>query len=176
MIPQTSQNMDEFNELLEIYVRFQPVTVLEIGTHHGGTLYHWLKNAVPGTIVGSIDNQGIVSEAQASEWAAESVTARCWRGDSASIEAITWARDNIAPIEWLFIDGGHMYNEVEADWNNYSPLVERGGIICFHDILPHPYSQVNELWNNLKQFYETQEIIKPHEEWKIGPGIGIIYK
>ena len=35
----------EFEVLLELYRRETPAAVLEIGTYHGGTLFHWLRNA-----------------------------------------------------------------------------------------------------------------------------------
>ncbi len=37
------------------------------------------------------------------------------------------------PIDFLFIDGDHEYNQVRRDLLNYSPLVKRFGIIAGHD-------------------------------------------
>lgn len=37
-------------------------------------------------------------------------------------------------IDFLFIDGCHDYDEVRSDWDNYSPLVRKGGMIVFHDV------------------------------------------
>lgn len=176
MIPPTSQNLNEFGELLKIYMILQPKYTLEIGTHEGGTLYYWLQNAVPGSVVGSIDNQGIISESQAKVWAAPRVKALCYRGDSTEQQAIDWARNNIGTLDWLFIDGGHDYDTVKSDWENYSPLVRRGGTVAFHDILPHPACEVDKLWSEIKENYAgVQEIIEPHTEWGFGPGIGIVY-
>lgn len=37
------------------------------------------------------------------------------------------------PIEFLWIDGDHRYNEVKKDFDLWSPFVVDGGIIAFHD-------------------------------------------
>jgi predicted O-methyltransferase YrrM len=36
-------------------------------------------------------------------------------------------------VQVLFIDGDHRYEAVLTDWLLYAPLVEKGGIIAFHD-------------------------------------------
>ena len=41
----------EFEVLLELYRRETPERVLEIGTYHGGTLFHWLRNMLCRSIV-----------------------------------------------------------------------------------------------------------------------------
>jgi predicted O-methyltransferase YrrM len=181
-LPPTSQNPKEFAKLLKIYDERKPKNVLEIGTHEGGTLYYWLNNATPGTTVGSIDIQGIIKTDKMKEWAADRVTGICLQGNSEDLNSINWAKKYIGNLDWLFIDGGHSYKEVRADYENYGEMVKRGGIIAFHDILPQPpYKdepvEVNIFWNELKKInLKMEEIIEDHDEWIIGPGIGIIYK
>jgi len=44
----------------------------------------------------------------------------------------------------------------------YSPLVKRGGIIGFHDIVHCPFvpdCQVEKFWKEIKQKYKTKEVI-----------------
>ena len=41
-------------------------------------------------------------------------------------------------LDFLFIDGDHSYEGVKTDFELYSPLVKKGGIISFHDIAKHP--------------------------------------
>lgn len=50
-------------------------------------------------------------------------------------------------LDFLFIDGGHEYKDVKADYENYAPLVKPGGIIAFHDV-------GNELFPGIGQFLE----------------------
>lgn len=179
MIPPTSQNPREFAELLEIYVTEMPIRTLEIGSHEGGTLYYWLKYAPPGAIVGSIDVQRINSD-QYDSWKGDpSVKCIYLTDKSQELSSADWAIENLAPLDWLFIDGGHSYQEVEADFNMYGPLVREEGVIAFHDILSYfPYnSEVSEFWDDIKLKYDYDEIIHPppHNEWERGPGIGLIY-
>ena len=59
----------------------------------------------------------------------------------------------------------------------YGPLVNSGGMIVFHDIVPHPpaaNTYVEPLWNEIKKDYQYEEIIvAPEEPWA---GIGVLYK
>jgi hypothetical protein len=36
-------------------------------------------------------------------------------------------------IDWVYIDAGHLFKEVESDYNAWFPKVRKGGIISFHD-------------------------------------------
>jgi predicted O-methyltransferase YrrM len=39
-------------------------------------------------------------------------------------------------VDFVFIDGDHSYQSVQADWEAWSPLVAPGGIIALHDSQP----------------------------------------
>jgi predicted O-methyltransferase YrrM len=45
--------------------------------------------------------------------------------------AATWPKAQA--VDFLFIDAGHSYKDVSADWGNWSPFVRKGGLIAFHD-------------------------------------------
>ncbi|MCA8978004.1 MAG: class I SAM-dependent methyltransferase [Planctomycetes bacterium] len=56
------------------------------------------------------------------------------------VTGCSWDGDTVArvaafpePVDLLFIDGGHRFDEVKADWLAYKHLVRPGGIIAFHD-------------------------------------------
>ncbi|MEO0196406.1 MAG: class I SAM-dependent methyltransferase [candidate division WOR-3 bacterium] len=38
-------------------------------------------------------------------------------------------------LDFLFIEGNHSYEGVKMDFEMYFPLVRKGGIIAFHDIV-----------------------------------------
>lgn len=40
-----------------------------------------------------------------------------------------------APFDMLFIDAGHLYDDVRADYHDYAPMVRPGGLIAFHDAM-----------------------------------------
>ena len=79
-------------------------------------------------------------------------------------------------LDFLFIDGDHTYEGVKKDFEMYSPLVKKGGLVAFHDICIHPpalKSDVYSYWNEIKLTHDYEEIIAdPHQGWA---GIGLIY-
>jgi predicted O-methyltransferase YrrM len=81
-----------------------------------------------------------------------------------------------SPIDFLFIDGDHTYEGVKRDFELYSPLVKKGGIIAFHDIAVHPEKLkcfVNVFWDELKKDYKYQEFIEDKNQgWG---GIGVLF-
>jgi hypothetical protein len=65
--------------------------------------------------------------------------------DTHDVRAVALA-ESYAPYDLLFIDAGHSYNDVRADYATYARLVRPGGIIAFHDALPrsaYPEVQVH---------------------------------
>ncbi len=38
------------------------------------------------------------------------------------------------PLDLLLIDGDHSYEGAKADWQRWSPLVARDGVVAFHDM------------------------------------------
>ena len=169
----------EFAPLLELYVSRKPKRVLEIGTYHGGTLYHWLANAVPGAKIVSVDSYlvGVDNRDLYPAWTPKGVELEVIKGDSSRKHVITTVRQS-APFDWIFIDAGHFYAEVAADWHNYKGMCARGGVVIFHDILPPsrswPIIEVAWLWKELKrEGLRTEEIVHDRDaEWG---GLGIVY-
>lgn len=42
------------------------------------------------------------------------------------------------PIDWVYIDALHDYENVTADLNAWAPLIKSGGALCGHDYIQHP--------------------------------------
>ncbi len=78
-------------------------------------------------------------------------------------------------LDFLFIDGDHTYEGVKKDFEMYSPLVRKGGIIAFHDIInKDPLRkdiEVPKFWSVLKNRYRINEIIFD----KFNYGIGLLF-
>jgi cephalosporin hydroxylase len=53
-------------------------------------------------------------------------------GLSQSQEIIDKVKEFMPYLNGLFIDGGHSYEEVKADYENYRPLIKKG-VVVFHD-------------------------------------------
>ncbi|MCX7619522.1 MAG: class I SAM-dependent methyltransferase [Acidimicrobiales bacterium] len=51
-------------------------------------------------------------------------------------ESATVARYWRCPLALLFIDGGHGEEPAHRDYENWTPWVERGGLLLIHDVFP----------------------------------------
>jgi predicted O-methyltransferase YrrM len=83
-------------------------------------------------------------------------------------------------LDFLFIDGDHTYEGVKGDFEMYGPLVQKGGLIAFHDICQSRGTvlansgAVFKFWKEIRKMYPSEEIINgPSQD---GYGIGIIYR
>lgn len=173
----------EFTRCLDLFRARAPESVLEVGTYHGGTLYHWLQNieTAPGFTarVVSVDSYavGVDNRHLYEDWTPDGVELITLVGDSRNPEIRSAALQH-GPYDWVFIDAGHFFHEVKSDWETFSLMVAPGGVCLLHDILPpskeHPEIEVNRLWRALQlQGHVTQEIVAdPHASWG---GIGVVY-
>ncbi len=169
----------EFSSLLDLYKQRRPKRVLEVGTYHGGTLYHWLKNAAKNATVVSVDSYaaGVDNRSLYTEWTPPGVTLRVLCGDShdPQIGLDAWLS---GPFDWIFIDASHYYKDVLRDWDIYRQMAAPDGVLVLHDIEPqteiYPEIQVNQLWREIqREGYVTQELIAAGDI--PGCGIGIVY-
>jgi cephalosporin hydroxylase len=143
---ETAQTPFELEQLLLIFNDLNPDRVLEIGTWHGGTLWHWLQGSR--TVVAIDDTMYEASEWQ--QWAADAGSVlHLIQGYSHHPNVIARAEE-LGPYQFLFIDADHTYEAVRADWDNYEPMVEDGGIVVFHDFQPRQDYGVSVLWEQIK--------------------------
>lgn len=169
------QHKWELDRVLDLYRARKPKKVLEIGTYHGGTLYHWLQNATPGTHVVSVDSYqaGVDNRRLYDAWIPEGVKLTAIEGDSHNPDVVN-AAERYAPYDWVFIDADHLFKAVLKDWLNYGGLAN--GVVLFHDILEHeahPEIQVKTLWDAIKAEYVTDEIIEDVNA--LWGGIGVVF-
>jgi cephalosporin hydroxylase len=185
-----SQNLDEFEELLRIYKGHKVERFIEIGSLYGWSLQHFIYYAQPGCTALSIDlpvRQFVgpddwrvqkQEELQKTEWPQWAKANKCKlysipasSSDPRTLElAKSIFKDD--PIDFLFIDGGHTYQQVKKDFEMYSPLVRDGGIIALHDIGEKEEGDVSSFWSELKLSHKTKEILKDPNKEK---GIGVVY-
>lgn len=160
---------NEFLELLALYRDRKPRRVLEVGTYHGGTFYHWLANAEPGAFLVSVDRYHLVDNSwMYGEWCPPGVEYAVVRGDSGSRETAE-ATGAFGPFDWIFIDAGHLDREVRRDWELYGPMCSPSGVVVLHDIRrddEYPHIQVWRLWDELAEKL-------PHRV--IGTDTGVVY-
>ena len=184
---QPSQIKEEFLELLKIFQKQNPKYILEIGTANGGSLFCFGKLAKDDATIISIDLPGGKFGGGYPEWKVPIYKAftkknqklYLLRKDSHSQETLEEVKKilNGNQLDFLFIDGDHSYEGVKKDFEMYSPLVKKGGIIAFHDIVPGPKENVGgvpEFWEEIKRNFQTQEIVKDWDQ--NGYGLGVIFK
>lgn len=184
------QKVAELAPLLAVLARRRPVTVVEIGTYRGGSLYAFCRVAdANGTLV-SVDLPGGLfgggyTDAELRNLRGYGLPGqslhflRADSHDATTRDAVVSSLDGRA-IDFLMIDGDHRYEGVQRDFELYAPLVGSDGLIAFHDILPHPQAplcQVDALWNEVKSGYRHAEFVDPQEDWGVGQwgGIGVLF-
>ena len=176
----------EITKFLEIVTELKPKVVLEIGTAGGGTLFLFTRVADPEATIISIDLPGGPFGGGYPMWKIPLYKSfskgkqRIYliRKDSHDPQTLKEVKKILGheKVDLLFIDGDHSYEGVKKDFETYSPLVRKGGIIAFHDIVFGPLENVGgvpEFWNQIKYRYEHLEIVN---DWNQGGyGIGVIY-
>jgi predicted O-methyltransferase YrrM len=179
MIPK--QIKEEITQLLKLLSKNPPKTICEIGTAEGGTLFLFSKVSNPDATIISID----LPESRSTKWripfyksfATHNQKIHIIHSNSHSLYTVEKVQQilNNRKLDFLFIDGDHSYEGVKEDFEMYSKLVDKNGLIAFHDICLHPPQtgcKVNQFWNEIKQRYKHLEIIKnPKQNWA---GIGIV--
>lgn len=181
------QVREEISELAKIVEDKKPKTILEIGTAKGGTLFIFSKIAYQKATIISVDLPGGAfgggyprSRAKLySRFALPLQKIFLLRMNSHENETFEKVKNLLGErkIDFLFIDGDHTYQGVKIDFEKYSYLVKKGGLIALHDVAVHPVEtkcEVYKFWNELQKKYNSREIIKNKEQgWG---GIGIIKK
>ncbi|MEM1914646.1 MAG: class I SAM-dependent methyltransferase [Thermosphaera sp.] len=180
------QIKEEIVQLLNLLAELRPKALLEIGTANGGTLFLFCQIAELDATIISIDLPGGPFGGGYPEWrvplyksfAKERQRVHLIRADSHDPKTLGIVKRILGDrkLDFLFIDGDHTYEGVKRDFEMYSPLVRKGGIIAFHDIVPGPSENVGGVpmfWSEIKRSFTYNEIVK---DWRQGGyGIGVIY-
>lgn len=183
----TYQLKSELIEFLNLIDMIQPKVVLEIGTASGGTLFLISRFSSPDALLMSVDLPGggfgggypFFRIPFYKSFACKRQKIVLLREDSHKLSTLQKIQKKLKNkrVDVLFIDGDHSYNGVRKDFELYSTLVKKNGIIVFHDIVVHPPEvncEVNKFWNEIKVNYQYKEFV---EDWdQEGYGIGILFK
>ena len=171
---------------MSILEKVRPKYVLEIGTAQGGTLLLWVQVATDDALIISIDLPGgpfgggypLLKRLTYRSFRRNKQRIVLIRADSHHKDTLKKVRNILggAKLDFLFVDGDHSYEGVKKDFEMYSSLVRRGGIIAFHDIVPGSSELVGgvpRFWREVKEKYRFREIVK---SWSQGGfGIGVVY-
>ena len=182
-----SQIIEEFEFLLERYINLKVNAFIEIGSLFGWTLQHFIHYSEDNSTAISIDlpvskfvgpNDWRVKKQEScykNDWPKWAKNKNCklyllpvhsfYESTLNSVKKII----NDRQIDFLFIDGDHRYDAILKDYNMYSPLVRKGGIIAFHDIAENEDGGPR-FWKEIKNNYKHEEIITSKDM-----GIGILH-
>lgn len=172
-----SQRKTEFYELLKLLNNHKPKFIIEIGTYDGGTLFAFTKVASPEATLISIDLPTGYPKWKTSYYNSFATNhqkiylLKANSHDEATLKEVIKLLDR-HEADFLFIDGDHSYEGVKGDFDMYSTVTKKGGIIALHDIVPGILG-VNKFWNGLKKKYDHMEIVESQDQPSCG--IGILY-
>ena len=183
---QPGQFKNEITQLLNTVKDLEPEKLMEIGTAKGGTLFLFCQVALSNAEVISVDLPGgkfgggysQVKSKLYLAFAKGEQQIKLIRRNAHEIGTLNEVKDilNDSQFDFLFIDGDHTYDGVKKDFEMYSPLVRKGGIVAFHDIVKQPAKsecEVNKFWNEIKTNYKFAEFVNNWNQETYG--IGIIY-
>lgn len=69
-----------------------------------------------------------------------------------------------ANIDFIFVDGDHSFEGVKNDFQNFSGLLAKDGVIAFHDARMFDNGWTRPDWGPVRL---VEEVIKPSNEWDI---------
>lgn len=177
------QFQSELKGFLTIYEELKPKCAMEIGTANGGTLFCHCRLAAADATIISVDLPGGKFGGGYPDWKTPVYSefalpgqnlhlVRASSHDAATVEKVRTIL-NGKQLDYLFIDGDHTYAGVKKDFELYSPFVRQGGVVVFHDVVPHQGSscKVDEFWNEIKQQHRHQEFIDRPDQQHYGVGV-----
>jgi len=168
----TVHNMRPYEDFLYSLGKFwkfgEKITILEIGVGYGQSTNAFLKGLKDRVEpIDGIENDGILYSIDIKKKHQRSVKdeelKKRWvfiHGDS---KEVGWDK----PIDILFIDGSHTYENCRADYKKYEPFVLEKGLILLHDVL-YPQMGVYKAWNEIKY---PKFILSMNR-----PGLGLVTK
>ena len=182
-----SQDLQEFEELLQAYVLLRPRKFIEIGSMFGWSLLHFVHYAQDGAIGLAIDlpigwgdhraaRQDRYSKHVWPQYAADHNCAlHVIRDASQKAETLSRTKEIFGQddVDFLFIDGDHSYDAVKDDFEMYAPLVRPGGLVALHDIAVHAFGGCQQLWDEIKDTGASYREIFHDPNDKMG--IGLFY-
>lgn len=161
-----SQNKVELTKLLELLTETEINVVLEIGSHQGYSLNLWQDAFTPELLIGI---EPSISGVKFEELTDNALIIGGYSQEQTTFKSVkSLLGDRL--IDFLFIDGDHTFMSVKQDYNGYLPLVRKGGVIVFHDIVTE--SGVREFWTGIEENIKDFDIIT-HEH---GDGYAVIFK
>ena len=132
------QSKEEISEFVDILLKNNTGTCLEIGLGHYGST-HFLWRQIYKKVITIEKNFERIREFGRNmkkfygNWVLSDGRSQFFNGFSNDEKIISDVYNKVSDVDFLFIDGNHSYESVLCDFLLYYPLVKKGGIIGFHD-------------------------------------------
>jgi methyltransferase family protein len=129
----TGRRVHKWVHYLDIYHRHlerfrgQPVTVMEFGVSHGGSLQLWREYFGPEALIVGVD---INPECKKFEEAGT----RIFIGDQGDRDFLTRVADEVGPVDVLIDDGGHHPHQQLATFEVFYPRMSENGCFIVEDL------------------------------------------
>jgi len=177
------QHEDEFYELFKKVHALQPKVYVQIGSFQGACEIVLSRACEEHAVIISIDNEtaGRTGESRipalqmsSSKLCANGFRAFVIQGNSEHKDTIQGIKNLLIGLEidFLYIDGGHSFDQSLSDFNNYKGFVREDGLIAIHDINENCGKDVSTpmVWRLIKQDiqYKTEEIILCEKDGGVG--------
>jgi predicted O-methyltransferase YrrM len=151
-------------------------TILEIGTHRGGSLRVWRREFDPILLIGVDPSDEDTGAGWTTPAVADLLDVKMVRLPSQAIEALYAVQQILdgRAVDLLFIDGDHTPQAVETDWAMYSHLVSPDGVIVLDDAArtdTEGDSGPRLLYERLRKTHRTKLIYDGHG----GTGLAMIW-
>lgn len=173
------QNSIELGFAMQAIKEFNPKVILEIGTAFNSSIACWAEAAHPELTIG-IDPLTLPktpAQQKVFDTLKETYNLQIIPHKSEDPESHRKLKELLGDkkVDFLFIDGEHIFENVKYDFENYLQYMNNPSIIGFHDIY---YSKVLDkagtgvwrIWEELKKKYNYDEI-----HYHSSMGIGLIY-
>lgn len=166
-----SQSPWELNELLLELERIDVRTVLEIGMHRGRSIALWRDVLNPRRLVGVNDVDQL--DVDRSVLGLRAVFGRS-QERAVYDQVLHELGTEMLKVDFLFVDGGHLADEVRRDFCLYAPLVRPGGLVALHDahLQGNPTVEVHRFWEQVREGKRTKLV---WDGSPTGTGVGLIY-
>lgn len=169
----TDMENEEMCEIIKEVVKINPKIIVEIGVKYGGTLNIWRKITPSDSLIIGIDaNNDLKLNINQDQ------RIKFIQGDSLNYKTYQDFLSilNNRKIDFLFIDGGHVYRETKSDFYTFGWHVRKGGIVVFHDTNLDSVGDVvgatKHLWREIKE--RSGKYWKVISEIPLHTGTGII--
>jgi predicted O-methyltransferase YrrM len=127
--------------------RHRPAVTLEIGSYLGSSAAHMAAGNRKGHVWTIDHSPDAVRHVE--ELGLENVTA-VLSDSGAAVDLVSALLPS--PVDLLYIDGWHSYDQTRGEYHLYRPLVRPGGLMLFDDVdLPTETREMQRFWEEVEE-------------------------